>query len=360
MSNFTILEPSKPTIFQVAWESTLKCNMDCSYCGDGHDNSQQHPSLEDSKKTIDFIIEYLNLYMSIKPAEQKKANINIQGGESIFHPNILEILGYVREKKNLYSDWQLSVSLITNAVIGKKQWSKIVDLVDNFTISYHAEMLDKQQSMFKENVLYLKKIKNSFHVAVLMHPRHWNRCLEMIKWCEENHVTALPRQIDHSWIDFRFNYSSEQAEYLTGKPKVTAVEKVITIFKNGVDLSAQGRACCGGHCLTQDRETETNYVKGNKFKGWHCSVNEFFLYVRQTTGEIFTNKDCKMNLNGEVGPIGNLDHYDDVLFDLARKIESNTLPVIVCKKSSCWCGICSPKAKFKINYDLIMKKYHDE
>lgn len=359
VSNFSILEPANPTIFQVAWESTLKCNLDCSYCGDGHDNRQSHPGLEDSKKTIDFIVEYLNLYMSIKPVDQKKANINIQGGESIFHPNIIEILEYIRSKKESYKDWQLSVSLITNAVIGKKQWTKIVDLVDNFTVSYHPEMLDKQQAMFKENVLHLKNIKNSFHVAVLMHPKHWDKCIAMIEWCKGNGITVLPRQIDHSWIDFRFNYSSDQAEYLTGKTEPTVVEKVITIFKNGVDLSSQGRACCGGHCMIQDRETETDYVKGNKFTGWHCSVNEFFLYIRQTTGEIFTNKDCKMTLEGSVGPIGNLANTDDLLFRLARSIENNTMPTVICKKSSCWCGLCSPKAKNKIDYDLIMKKYHN-
>ena len=74
--------------FQVAWESTLKCNLDCSYCGDGHDNSQAHPTLEDSIDTVDFIVEYLNIYMQDKPAEHRYANINIQGGESIYHPNI--------------------------------------------------------------------------------------------------------------------------------------------------------------------------------------------------------------------------------------------------------------------------------
>lgn len=357
VSNFTILEPNEPTIFQVAWESTLKCNLDCSYCGDGHDNSTDHPSLEESKKTIDFIIEYLDLYMSIKPKDQKKANINIQGGESIFHPNIIEILEYLKDKKNFYSNWELTVSLITNAVSGKKHWTRIVNLVDNFTISYHPEMLDKQQSMFKTNVLHLRRMKNSFHVAVLMHPKFWDRCLEMIDWCNVNGIKVLPRQIDHRWNDFRFNYSSEQAEFLTGKPKPTITEKVIKIFKNGIDLSAQGRACCGGHCLVQDKKNKSNYITGNNFKGWNCSVNEFFLYIRQNTGEIFTNKDCRMNFDNKVGPIGNLKNYDNILRELERDIKNDRLQTIICKKSSCWCGLCAPKAKDRLEYDSMMKHY---
>ena len=101
MPNFNVLY-SQRKIFQVAWESTLKCNLDCSYCGDGHDNSQKHPSLEESLKTVDFIIEYLNLHMSIKNKNNKFANLNIQGGESIFHPNILEILEFLHIQINLF------------------------------------------------------------------------------------------------------------------------------------------------------------------------------------------------------------------------------------------------------------------
>ena len=79
-------------MFQIAWESTLKCNLDCSYCGDGHDNRQAHPSLEDSLKTVDFIVAYVDRYMQNRPQEQRIANLNIQGGERIYHPNIIEIL----------------------------------------------------------------------------------------------------------------------------------------------------------------------------------------------------------------------------------------------------------------------------
>jgi sulfatase maturation enzyme AslB (radical SAM superfamily) len=357
MKDFSSLQPVNPTVFQVAWESTLKCNLDCSYCGDGHDNSTSHPSLESSIQTIDFILEYLDLYMSIKPTDQRVSNINIQGGESIFHPNILEILDYLKSKKSNYKDWKLTVSLITNAVVGKKTWMKIVDMVDNFTISYHPEMLDKQRLMFKSNVSYLKSKKNSFHVAVLMHPKYWDNCLEIIEWCKQNQITALPRQIDHHWSDLRFNYSNEQAEFLTGKSRAKPFEKIIKIFKNGIDLSSQGRACCGGHCLEKNTGVKTNFVEGNNFKGWSCSVNEFFLYVRQITGEVFTNKDCRMNLESKVGPIGNLSNTTEILNNLKSMLIDNTLPTIICKKSSCWCGLCAPKAIDQITYNQLMLRY---
>jgi len=352
MPEFNTLKPVKNLTFQVAWESTLKCNLDCSYCGDGHDNTQSHPPLAECLSTVDFITEYLDIQMSKKTAPLKKASLNIQGGESIFHPNIVEILQYIRSKKASYETWRLSVSLITNAISGKTRWSEIVDLVDYFTISYHSEANDKQQDLFKDNVLYLKEKNKNFHVAILMHPKKWERCQNMIEWCKANDIKYLPRQLDHHWLDFRFNYNNEQVEFLTGKPPVSTAKKVIAIVSKGFDLSEQGRACCGGNEMCLDGE-KTSYVNGNNFKGWSCSVDKFFLYIRQTTGEIFTNKDCRMNFDGSIGPIGNLANTKPLLDRV--KTETDT---IVCKKSSCWCGLCAPKAALQDEYTELMKQYH--
>lgn len=322
--------------FQVAWESTLKCNLDCSYCGDGHDNSQAHPSLSDSIKTVDFIVEYVNKYMMIKPAEQRFANVNIQGGESIFHPNIIEILEYARSKKSHYADWQMNISLITNAVIVSKRWQQISELVDYFTISYHSETTDEQQELIRTNILHTKSTGKGYHVAVLMNPNRWERCVDMVSWCEHNGINYIKRQLDHSPDDHRFDYTPEQSEFIVGK-------RVIPIV---ADLSSVGRACCGGNKM-QTNDEEVTYVLDNNFYGWHCSVNQYFLYIRQTTGEIFTNKDCRMNYEGGVGPIGNLNDTEALL---AQPVVTD----IVCQKTRCWCGLCAPKASTLELYQEIM------
>jgi MoaA/NifB/PqqE/SkfB family radical SAM enzyme len=355
MTNFTVLQPKSAYTFQVAWESTLKCNLDCSYCGDGHDNSQEHPSLDESLKTVDFIVNYLDLYMSTRPNEYKSANINIQGGESLFHPNIFEILEYAVAKKKLYSNWNLTISMITNAITGPNHWKKIVEFIDYFTISFHAEKLDKQNELFKRNVLHLREInKNNFHVAVLMHPypEYWDKCVEMYEWCIENDINVIKRQLDHHWTVTRYNYTSEQARYITG---MSFNDKLLNFLTGKVNLTLDGRSCCGGLELCASG-CSTNRVK-NRFKGWHCSVNRSFLYIRQTTGEVFTNKDCRMNLDGKVGVLGYLKDGDLILANLKNKIENNSLPDIICKKRSCWCGICAPKAKTKEEYKDLMNKY---
>ncbi len=345
------IEPISDGIFQVAWESTLKCNFDCAYCGDGHDNSKPHPSLEDSLKTVDFIFEYVDEIMKSKTELYRIANLNIQGGESIFHPQIVDILEYINKKKSEY-DWPLYIALITNGSASTVKWKKIVQYVDYFTMSYHPGSYIKFDLAFKINCLYLRDLGKNFQINVMMDPNHWERCIRLVEWAEKKQMPHHKRQIDHHWFDTRFNYTDEQAEYITGKKPVKTIEKIKSVFAGGFDLSSSGRACCGGKTLCTNSCDTTDYVKGNNFKGWHCSVDKFFLYIRQTTGEVFTNKDCRMNFDGGVGPIGNLKNTKEIIDKVCKGTDT-----IVCKKSRCWCGLCAPKAATKELFNEINRKY---
>ena len=366
MTTCTSIEPRFNEIhsFQVTWESTIKCNLDCSYCSPAeHNNAVPHPSLEDCLKTVDFLLEYVDLYIMQRPPEHRYVGFNVFGGESLFHPNIVEILEYIREKHEPYKGrWHLNVQVVTNAIVKPKIWNRIVDLVDYFTVSYHSEATDEQINLFKSNVLDLKARNKVYHCAVLMHPRRWQQCTDMVQWCKDNDIKHLPRQLDHSWHDFKFYYSKDQAEWLHGdKPKEekSTVKKITESVISFVNMESQGRECCGGIPMhvNGDYSCTQTYIPNNRFKGWSCSVNRFFVFVKQVTGEVFVNKDCRMNFDGKVGPIGYLKDSDKILSDLRTQLETNTLPVIVCKKSKCWCGLCAPKAATREEYDKIIQKH---
>ena len=100
--------PGGRITFLLDWELTLKCNLDCSYCDTGidggHDNSTRHPPLDECIKTIDFMFEYVDLYMSVKSRAFKHVVLNVYGGEALHHPDIVEILAKVREKHSPYQD----------------------------------------------------------------------------------------------------------------------------------------------------------------------------------------------------------------------------------------------------------------
>ena len=128
--------------FSITWEITLKCNLDCSYCS-SHDNTLSHPPLQECLDTIDFIYDYVDLYMKYKVDNQKHVTFNVFGGEGLFHPNIVEILeyGYNRHKEKNY-DWTLSLSTITNAIVKEKVWDRLLDYFGYFTVDRKSTRLN--------------------------------------------------------------------------------------------------------------------------------------------------------------------------------------------------------------------------
>ena len=366
------IDPANRITFLLDWELTMKCNLDCSYCpvgiDGGHDNSLPHPPLVDCLKTIDFMFEYVNLYMQHKPKGIRHVILNVYGGESLHHPDIVKILQTVREQYEKYKEsWHLTVTTTTNAVVTEKKLLGIIPLIDEFTVSYHSENTEKQQTQFKENLLTISKSNARLKCVVLMHaiPELFQRCLDMISWLDDNTIKHIPRQLDHNLLDIQYNHNVKQVtwfdELYSKKSYQTTSDitgKSVVDSNNNVDLADSGRACCGGRQLCQDSNYKSrSFWVTNKFPDWYCSVNEFFLYIKQANKKIYVNKDCKMNFDGEVGPIGNLDNTTALLSSLKSQLDSDTQPIIQCKKQRCICGLCAPKAKNLDTYKQIMKKY---
>jgi len=336
----------------------MKCNLNCTYCptgiDGGHDNSQRHPALEDCLRTIDFMFEYADVYMSSKPRGIKYVILNVYGGEALHHPNIIEILSVLRERYQPYQDrWHLTITTTTNAIVAPHRLDQIIPLIDEFTVSYHTENTPEQKQQFKDNLLKIKAAGHRQKCIVLMHsePDRFADAQAMIAWLGENNIKCLPRQLDHDPAD-DFNYNQQQVVWFEGLYKKSLGNAVMHNEKS--DLADTGRACCGGRmlCENQNRRDPQKFVS-NKFPGWYCSVNHFFLYVKQVNGKVYVNKDCKMNYDSTVGPIGNLNDIEPILAQ-ARDTDK---PIIRCAKERCLCGLCAPKAADLDTYQTIMRKY---
>lgn len=364
------IDPNNRISFLLDWELTMKCNLDCTYCKTGmyggHDNSTQHPPLDECLKTLDFMFEYADLYMETKPRGIRYVVLNIYGGESLHHPDIVDILSQIKDKYKIYRNkWNLTVTTTTNAIISDKKLRQIIPYIDEFTVSYHAENTNKQKKQFKENLLTIAESGKRQKCVVLMHqqPDIFDDSKRMILWLEENKIKFLPRQLDgHGGLDGgKRIYSQQQVQWFGKlyKDKTFGASEELLHDKSNSNLTDVGRACCGGRqlCTNKNLKQRHFYVE-NKFPDWYCSVNHFFLYVKQVNGEVFVNKDCKMNFNGEVGPMGTLSNTQQILCTLRDQLETDSLPVIQCKKYNCFCGLCAPKAKDLKTYNAIMEKYY--
>ena len=353
--SWAILPDNAPS-FLLDWELTLKCNLDCSYCGEGpdgaHDNNGKHPPLKECLGAIDFMYAYVDEYMKQRKVNQRKVVLNVYGGEALFHPDIVEILKATREKYDRYKDnWHLTITTTTNGVINKSIWKEIIPLIDEFTISYHAENYPKQEKLFFENLLEAHKSKSRVKCVIMMHEKLWDKSMQCIKFCEENNVRYLAKPLDT--IDS--HYTEEQSNYFK---RTWNIDLGPALSKDSQTVSIHnGRACCGGRCMSLNNDLKSNvtYIPRQDFRGWSCSVNHFFLYIKQASREVFVNKDCRMRFDGSVGPIGLLDDTDAILKTLRSQMTSR-IPVITCAKKLCFCGICAPKADNKDDFKDLMSR----
>jgi len=347
----------------------MKCNLDCDYCPpglySGHDNSTKHPPLEQCLNTIDFMFAYVDLYMQTRISSLQNVVLNVYGGEALHHPDIVEILKAAREQHKKYqSKWALTITTTTNAVISHKRFSTIIPLIDEFTVSYHTSATAKQKQQVRENLLAIQQFGARCKCLVMMYSKYFDDATEQIAWLKKHNIKHLAKQVDHSIDKVQFNYNAQQVQWFRNTYQsrtfnnTSGMPELVYDSNGQVDLADTGRACCGGRsvCADQNYKSRMSFVD-NKFPDWYCSVNHFFLYIKQITREIFVNKDCKMNFDGSVGPIGNLDQSQLLLAQTQAQLKNNSMPVIQCKKYKCNCGLCAPKARDLDTYQSIMRKY---
>lgn len=348
------IDPQNRPAFLLDWELTMKCNLECTYCGSGlyagHDNSTAHPPLDQCLSSIDFMYEYVDRMMAGKPKGIQYVNFNVYGGEALHHPDIVTILQEVHSRYRAKTrNWHLTVTTTTNAIIAPHRLAAIIPLIDEFTVSYHTENSNKQKQQFRDNLIAIRDSGRRLKCVVLMHNEHelFQDAMNQIEWLKESNIRCLPRQLDDS-TNTRRNYESQEIKWFN---KLYPESNIPEDSK--INLSDYGRACCGGRslCLNGNQRNRQHYITDNKFTDWYCSVDRFFLYVKQVTGEVFVNKDCKMNYQGEVGPIGHLADTESMLNAIG------TTPTIQCKKYNCMCGLCAPKAQDLDTYNTMMRKY---
>ena len=91
------------------------------------------------------------------------------------------------------------------------------------------------------------------------------------------------------------------------------------------------------------------------FKGWHCSANQFFLHGNNISGEYYTNKDCRVKLDGKTGAIANINTMPHYIENMKQQKE---LPTLVCAQNTCRCGTCAPKSIYKEKLTEILNIYN--
>jgi len=396
--SFDTVDLLSGNVFQVTWDTGRRCNYDCSYCpAHRHDNFSKHATLEELQNNTDFIFEYIDLYMEYR--KFKMANIGFTGGEPTVNPNFIPFVKYLRKEYNeKYSHkWKCGFAITTNGAMSSKMADALMENLGHATVSYHAESDDRLKQQVRDRIMQLHtegpKHDFSISVNVMFHAAYFDECKELCDWLHENDVKYVPRVIGEepgSRNNFAHSYNEEQLDYMknywkyknaeinnekevsdrlraTGEPtreeqKAKEVEhkKKQESEKKGYKI---GRPCCGSRemCLSKDGESrKSTFVDFREFKGWNCSVNWFFLHLEQQTDTVWHHQTCQAQFGQTRGPIGKISEGRKIIEDLRQKLETGTMPTIVCPKHTCGCGLCAPKSKYKENYKEVLYNHVDK
>jgi len=370
-------------VFQVTWDTGRRCNYDCSYCPmHRHDNFSAHATLDSLKENVDFLYEYIDLHLGYRTS--KIANIGFTGGEPTVNPNFIPFAKYLRTEYNeKYKDkWTCGFALTTNGAMGLKMGQAVMQNFDHATVSYHSESNQKLKQQVKDRILEFHYQGSDFNFTVscnvMFHADYFDECRDLCEFLDSHGVNYVPRVIGEepdSRPTFAHKYNDEQLQWMkdywkrknekkNDEQEVTKVlsavgKKTTEKKKLGQNI---GRPCCGSRDMllhTGTKKRKSNFVDFRQFKGWHCSVNWFFLHLEQQTDSVFHHQTCQARFDGKRGRIGKLSEGKKLIEDLREKMNTNTMPTVICPKMTCGCGLCAPKSMHQEKYLEVLGNHLD-
>lgn len=390
--SFDTIDLLTGNVFQVTWDLGRRCNYDCSYCpAIRHDNFSPHATLDELKNNTDFLFEYIDTYMQHR--DFKKTSISFTGGEPTVNPNFIPFIRYLKNKyeKKYSNQWRASFALTSNGAMSQKMAQKVMENFEHCTVSYHAESNLKLKQQVKDRIMqfHTEGVKYNFSVSVnvMFHAAYFDECRELCDFLHEQNVKYVPRVIGEepgSRSNFSHQYTDEQLDYMknywkyrneqlnnqkeaasrlsaVGEPQNEADKaKKTTEKKHGWAI---GRPCCGSRemCLSaKDEKRNGTFVDFRNFKGWYCSVNWFFLHLEQQTDSVFHHQTCQARFDQTRGPIGKISEGKKIIAELKQRLETKTMPTIICPKHTCGCGLCAPKSAYLKNYQEVLSRHVDQ
>ena len=336
------------------WLLTRKCNFDCNYCDEiGHNNARPHPDKELCLDFLDHVYRYGDIVNSIKKERNTHVNLNILGGEVLYHPDIVELLEQSTKKHDKF-DWGLDRQITTSASCQLAKWKEICKHTERFTFSYHADFIAKTkfQKNFIQNLEYCVEQEHPYYVVVLLDPKPgaWEQAVRFYKWCQKNRINARPRILDGP----SGTYSSDQIKLMQDEFGLTA-----RLTNQRQDFS--NRACCGGRsiCVNRNLKQSQKLIPNDNggYKGWWCSVKLFFFHADCDRGLFFNNKDCQQDSVAAGNPVATTDTIVNYLDHFEETLSGGDRYLIKCKQQICHCGVCAPKSRDKDTVNDILEIY---
>ena len=173
---------------KVEWNLGKRCNYDCSYCPSTiYDNVSPHTDINVLEATVDNLCEL-----------GKPLRISLTGGEPCVHPNIEDLLEYLKRK---YVFW---VNLTTNGTRGYRWYLNNEIFYNHLVFSLHFE---HEWKRIVDTILkYYDETEREFFVNIMAHHDKMNHVRSVVKKFKEVGIKYAVRRIrwtegDHNVFD---------------------------------------------------------------------------------------------------------------------------------------------------------------
>lgn len=284
---------------KVEWNLGKRCNYDCSYCPAViHDNYSPHTELGILKQTVDKLCTL-----------GKPVRISLTGGEPCVHPNIEQLIQYIKSKN-------IRLSITTNGT--RKHLWYTMQQVDQYVFSLHFEY-DWRNVL--NTIKTINEMANGIHILVHV-MAHQDKMKEVRSAVDLLDFHAIPYAIrrvrwtegDHDLFD-DMKYDQKDLDWIL---EHTATVKPNCVIDDGTKLL---------------HANDIIKLHLNQFKGWSCNVGLESLMINYD-GDVH-RATCRVG-----GSLGNI--YNST-FNIP------TDPV-TCTRNFCTCAADIPITKYDKNH----------
>ena len=308
-TEYTIEGHTTDEVFEINWTLGNVCNYSCSYCPNFKHDASMIVKLGDPERSrISWLLN------SIK--EQTGINFflfNFSGGEPTRVPGFTEFCSWLK------SSHSARILVNTNASRPMSFWRENWSNFDRISMSFHAEFADVDS--FLEKYVFLSDRLHA-HVALMMHPIKWNKCIELANRLKKLEVFSFSYgAIFEGWpnqsMEIDRRYTDEQLDFLRKNKGTISSERRMPVENFSRRFITKWN---DGEVTDNLSKQDLINKSQNNFKGWTCWVGLRHLSIDER-GDIFTAQ-CHWRQ-----PLGNI---------ISGEIKLPQKP-IVCGAERCHC-----------------------
>ena len=236
-----------------------KCNLSCEYC---HWNHLNHYEYNDIINTIDNIFK-------LQKITQKEIILYFHGGEPSFHPDIINILKYIKRKNK---DKKIKIEFQTNLSLDLKLYKNIIKYINNLSVTIHYKYLQEKKllNQFLNNVYSINNLKkfNNFDI--------------MLENIDENELNEFYDLIQKLLNDLNYQNSEMIYQMCYYKLPKNIYESHLKFYK---EFNKTENKYFWKGCQETPKATNELFLSAN-YKDCYCMAGNNFLVI-EGNGKVF-------------------------------------------------------------------------